>query len=441
MSVTATFTGGLPFKGTPAVHESERCALSGIISGKIKPHEWQRLRDSDFDKPENLMIFQGLRKFAYENKGGIDPNLVMDALKPVVDAIGVQYLIDTVEHYPLSAGFSAHFDRLREYANRRDLINIGTAIVQRVYSGEIASQETITAALNELRTITTADGVVRPQDWTEVMASVLDLITKARHKDGDLIGIRCGIRLIDEGIGGLRPGELTVIAARPGEGKTASAFQIAAACAKVTPTFVVSLEMDNDRLAARYLMAQASVAGMKPIAMNEMDDFALNRVKTAMDEHQDLKLYMWDVPRASARAIAHRAAVLAEEVGGLGLIVVDYLGRVKADGRQSRHDLEIGDTMDTLKEMARTLRCPVIIPVQLRRPSDGMKAQRPRLSDLRDSACIEHTADNVMFIWAPKEDEPNEVELILAKSRFGRCGKDHMTFNRDAQRFQPRSNF
>ena len=294
----------------------------------------------------------------------------------------------------------------------------------------IAEAAALLAALDEGR------GHARFSPIREVMKAEVDAIGERYERPG-IHGLETGYHNIDHRLGGLQPGELVIVGARPGMGKTAYALNIVRQVGlqrKPGAVLVYSLEMTGGALVQRLLAAQGKVKKdlLRSAKVFDHQD-SVARLTAAAGALMDLDIRICDTPGLTVRDI--RAMALAERRRhGVRLVVVDYLGLVEFEGRDRSTADQVAEMTKTLKRMARELGCPVLLLAQLNREVDKRANKRPVLPDLRDSGAIEQDADVVQFLYRDeyyykeKSDHPGQVEVITAKCREGEIGSDYLTW-------------
>lgn len=243
--------------------------------------------------------------------------------------------------------------------------------------------------------------------------------------------VNTGLIAVDQAFGGWMGGELVVLAARTGIGKSALAMQIAAYQAHLgRPVLYVSLEMRDAELIGRILCGDAEVNSRRIRAGRHTTE-DLDRLQFAADRHRADPLYVWAPPKATTgriRAVAKRIAATA----GLSLLVIDYVGLVRpADTRRQRHE-QLGQITGDLKAMAKELAVPVLALAQLNREADH--SAEPRLSQLRESGCIEQDADVVVLLHKTATDA-TDAKLIVAKHRHSTTGWKPLLWSPERMRF------
>ena len=255
-------------------------------------------------------------------------------------------------------------------------------------------------------------------------------------------GTLTGWRAYDATTGGMHRGDLVVVAARPGMGKTSWVTSAAVNVSKRgEATAIFSLEMPARQLAGRMLCTEAGVSFVRTRS-GRLEPQHLTRLQMALGELAHLGVYIDDAAKGRpyvADIIARTrrlAADLARNGKRLGLVVVDYLQIVKLREVlvRQRHDLAVGEVSTELKALAKELDTTVIGVAQLNRGVEQRQDKRPGLSDLRDSGQIEQDADLVLMLYRDEYYNPNThetgvVELIFEKNRHGPTGTRKMKFD------------
>jgi replicative DNA helicase len=275
------------------------------------------------------------------------------------------------------------------------------------------------------------------------MQDAFDYVEMLMNRGGELTGLPTGYPEIDEITGGLQPGELVIVAARPSMGKTALALNIArnAAVDHGKKAAVFSLEMTTRSLVLRLLAAEAGI-----------DSGTFRRGFIAVADHRKLvdaagrlshaDLWIDDSGSLTVLEMKAKARRLKAE-RGLDLVVVDYLQLAKGEGDAERREQEISEISRGLKALAKELHIPVVALSQLNRGPETRRAEdkRPILADLRESGAIEQDADVIAFIYRDcvynPDADPAEAELIIAKQRNGPTGTLKLRFESRFARFAP----
>jgi len=265
-------------------------------------------------------------------------------------------------------------------------------------------------------------------------------------------GVKTGLPWLDKITGGFKPSQLIVVGGRPGMGKTACGLTIAVNAAQNGKKVLFhSLEMSKDELMQRVL----SRLSRQAVHSGDINDH--EAAEAAVEKASTLPLYIDDAAGITALDIAARASAFQRR-NGLDMLIVDYLGLVKAQDTRANKVHQVEEVTQALKVLAKTLRVPVVLLCQLSRPEKGNEAKRPGLSDLRDSGAIEQDADMVMFIYreeyyaktkdtrivsenqqasnlADEHAAKGKAELIIAKHRQGSLDTVFLNFSGEAQYF------
>lgn len=246
-----------------------------------------------------------------------------------------------------------------------------------------------------------------------------------------------GINTIDEVMGPLRGGELAILAARPGVGKTAMSTQIALANAEVgRKCWYATLEMQPDELVTRVLCGLADVDS-RDARSRDLHHDDLMRLEDSRLQRAAYPLYVWKRPGARLSHICAEARLTAA-TGELSLIVIDYIGLVSPDNHGMPRWEYMGEISKALKNLAGELGCVVMACCQLNRDAAN---QPPTLANLRDSGSIEQDADAVLMLHdeaTPAERQhAHKVDCIIAKWRHGQIGKIPILFRPKRQTFSP----
>lgn len=279
----------------------------------------------------------------------------------------------------------------------------------------LAIAEVHSRTLGELARDARTDGV-----WTmrELLPAVIDYIQKLHLGSHDAAGIPTGFDELDR-VSPLRPGEMTILAARPSVGKSALAVNIATNMARCTwPVGFVSLEMTARALCGRVLQSEARACIADVGRDGRLADFG--RLQAAASDVQALPLLICQPGRLTCAALRRLARQLTAK-HGIKALFVDYLQLVLPDQRLSNRNREneVAEASAVAKGIAMDCGLPVVMLAQLNRQAEG---EKPRLSHLRDSGSIEQDADAVWLLHRDREDTDGRATLTVAKNRDGDCG-------------------
>jgi replicative DNA helicase len=401
----------------PYSADAEMSLLSSFLGSPAALSAISELRSDDFYLPFHRELFLAIAGF-YERREHVDVITVSDRL-------GISQDVERSMQLMTIAGYAPTWHRVREYADivmrhgtARRLISACAELASRAHvqdPGEVLSDARRLMADLEGRTM---GGPVR---LGEGLGRVLEDIEARTAAVDQTASISLGIASYDALIGPLRPGQLAVVAARPGIGKTALAGCTSLRAAKRgVPVLVFSLEMSFSELAERFLGAHARVS-VEQIGRG-MGGQSMREILAAAQDLQSLPLWVDDrVLNVGQIASAARSWRVRNQ-GKRALVVIDYLGLIKPQGRSETRALEVGRMAWGAKMLAKDLACPVLLVAQLNRGNEK-DGRKPVLSDLRDSGEIEQHADVVIF---PNREPPLEqsgpADLIVAKNRGGKTG-------------------
>lgn len=256
----------------------------------------------------------------------------------------------------------------------------------------------------------------------QLMADTVDRVDAAAT--GHQLGLKTGWRSFDKKLGGWHAGDLTIIAGRPGMGKSAIGVGAAVNAAKLGANVgFISSEMDAVSLGMRMAATEANVS-VSNLRLGTLPESEFARFAEATSVIAKLPLRVLDAPGWSMKQIVRQCHAWSRT--GLDMVVIDYLQRVQPDTKTDRHDLAIGEMAKDCKTMASTLQIPVLLLSQLSRQVEQRQDKRPGMSDLRESGQIEQEADNVLMLYRPAvyDDlaDPREGEVLVEKQRQGPVG-------------------
>lgn len=306
----------------------------------------------------------------------------------------------------------------------RGLADAGMRIARSTTVTGVDAAEALAAAEAEIFALGRPRGGHDLRAMTAVMADTLKHMAEVSTRS--LIGASTGFAELDRMTGGLLPGQLVVVAARPGAGKSALALSMARALAEHTGAAVpfLSYEMSEIELAQR-LLAEALRMDLLALRNGDIPPAAERDLAVAAERLAALPLWIDDNPPetiAGVRSLMRRLARCKR----IGAVVVDYLQLMGTDRRLDNRNLEVSEISRGLKRLATELQVPVVACAQLNRQLENRHDKRPMLADLRDSGAIEQDANLVLMLYREKlynaAAPDHEAELIIAKQRNGPTG-------------------
>ncbi|RKH18050.1 replicative DNA helicase, partial [Corallococcus sp. CA031C] len=394
------------------VHEdlaAERAVLGAVLAdnGLITPVA-EVIHADDFSSPSHAQIFGAMMRLDAQSKQ-VDHLTLAEELKilgQLVAVGGPAYLMGLDQVVPLAANAVQYAHIVKDQALRRRLANVGREIQ------DLASQETgeLEVLLDEaerkvfLLAEKKREGDLRPV--SELMEQTLDLLDKMKAASTGVTGLSTGFIDLDMQLTGLHAGELIILAARPGIGKTSLAMNIAvhAALKENKAVGIFSLEMPADQLLMRLLASTARV-DMKKLRGGRLSPHDEEKFQEMAGALYNAPIYIDDSGGLSPFDLRAKARRVKQKDPRLSLLVIDYLQLMHQKGKVESRQLEVAEISRALKQLAKELSVPIIALSQLNRKVEERKGGKPMLSDLRESGSIEQDADVVMFIHREDQDE------------------------------------
>ena len=365
------------------------------------------------------------------------------------DLGGQKYLAELMEKVSTAAHTQAYARIVQEKAQLRDLIRASTLIVEKSFEGSEDVKKIMDFAEGQVLAVaqkSTDHGFARASDLAH---EVLGRIEKQYSQHSAVTGVPTGFTKLDDMTGGLQKSDLIILAARPSQGKTALALNMAyhACVEKKIPTAFFSLEMNKHSIMQRLICsaARANLSGVRNGRLSRDIWPNLTRYTAQVAE---APLFIDDSPGLNILEIRNRTRKLMSQLKNenkqLGLVIIDYLQLIRGAGRTENRQQEVSEISRLLKDLARSLELPVMALSQLNRRSEdkAREGNRPQLSDLRDSGSIEQDADVVALIHREeyyKREDPTlkgKALLIIAKQRNGPVGDVEMSFFHEYTKFE-----
>lgn len=388
-----------------------------------------------FYSEANRKLFEAI-KSCYDNKIPVDITTVKEELdkKKNLSAVGgIDYISEVIDSVATAANLEYYIKIVKDKALLRGLIDTATDIVTNAYEEDSEVTEVLDDAEKKILSVVkerqTSD-FIHIRDAIDVAQKNLEDLAKGNK---DITGIPTGFIDLDKATAGLHAGEMIIIAARPGMGKTAFALNIAVNAAMSTNKAIAifNLEMPAEQLVNRMRSAVGQVDGHK-IQTGKLNHDDWKRINEANSQLAETNIQIVDDASITAAEIKAKCRTLANKEEGLGLVIIDYLQLVTSGGRRpDSRQQEVSDISRSLKTMAMELKVPVIALAQLSRNAEKRENNQPMLSDLRESGSIEQDADMVLFInrndyYKAKEeldrDKNVPADIIIAKHRKGSTG-------------------
>ena len=414
----------------PQSLQAEQAVIgSMLIDPECVPEVLKGANAECFYNAVNRDIFETiLAMFTYGQT--IDPVTVMEQMRErgVWQESTAGYLVELMRMTPTAANVGQYIKILGDKALQRDLGKVAGEISKMVNEGIGSADEMLELAeryifaLRKNRSI----GGLRP--ISEIIRTVYDNLSAAAEGGAQLPGLTTGLVDLDNRILGMNPGELILVASRPGMGKTSIALNIVMNAVKSgeKTAAIFSLEMSREQLVTRMLSGEALVDSQK-LLRGSLSSEEWRRIVSAAGTISGMKILIDDNPTLSVADMNAQC----RRVSDLGLVVVDYLQLMQSAGGRSNagenRQQIVSDISRMMKIMAKELGVPVLCLSQLSRAAEGRQDKRPVLSDLRESGAIEQDADVVIGLYREsyynKECEnPTSAEAIVLKNRKGQTG-------------------
>ncbi len=440
-------------KVPPQAVELEKAILGGMMIDKRGVDEVIDIIDKDaFYLPEHQEIYDTIYSLFKDGKP-IDIFTVTEALRSrgTLQQVGGEYYLISLSNVVASAAHIEYHARivLQMYVKRR-LIEISGEIIEKSYDETVDVLDLLDQAEQELFKVSQGSLKKGNANIASVVTDVKAQLEQLAKQEG-LSGISTGFPSLDEYTSGWQNGELIIIAARPGMGKTAFVLSMARNMAvdHKVPVAIFNLEMTSDQLIKRLLSIETEIPAEK-FRSGKLSDMEWNLLNNKIDKISEAPIYINDSSMLSVFDLRAQARKLKSQ-HDIGILIIDYLQLMTAqtNNRSGNREQEISTISRNLKSLAKELNIPVIALSQLSRKveerSDKGGHKRPMLSDLRESGAIEQDADIVSFIYRPEyykvetweDDTPteNQAEFIIAKHRNGKTGDIRLRFDGKFGRF------
>jgi replicative DNA helicase len=408
---------------------AEQSVLGGMLLSKDAIADvLEKLRPSDFYRPAHQNVYDAILDLygRGEPADAVTVAAELDRRGLLRRIGGAPYLHTLISTVPTAANAGYYAGIVAEKALLRRLVEAGTRVVQYGYAGAEGSDvaEVVDRAQAEIYEVTDrrlSEDFVALEDLLQPTMDEIDAIASA---GGLARGVPTGFAELDEVTNGLHPGQMIIVAARPGVGKSTLGLDFLRSCSikNRMASVIFSLEMSKSEIVMRLLSAEAKIklADMRSGRMND-DDWT--RLARRMSEISEAPLYIDDSPNLTMMEIRAKARRLRQRAD-LRLIVIDYLQLMTSGKKFESRQVEVSEFSRNLKLLAKELEVPVIAISQLNRGPEQRTDKKPMLSDLRESGSLEQDSDVVILLHRPdafERDDPRggEADLILAKHRNG----------------------
>lgn len=413
-------------------HDFEAAVVGGLL---MDPELLADVRgivsSSDFAHQAYGLAFDTMCRLADRN-APFDLIVLSDELEKIAPrGTWLQEIAMVQANTPSTANIAAYTNGVAEYSTLRKLHGAGLDVCWTCFDPALQTSEKIARAQQSVLDLLKLKGKKGPKSAKEALSEWYQHLEYCHESQGGVTGVRTGFEDLDQMTSGLHGGELLILAARPGEGKTILALNVAAAMLRAgLRVLVFSLEMQARELVGR-MASNVTNTFYRNIQTADLDPEQWRRLTDFVAHARNSDLYVDDDGDVSIADIRARARAQHGKTG-VDFVIVDYLQLVGGVGENET--IKVGSVSKGLKAMAKELDCPVLALSQLSRSIEQRGDSRPRLSDLRQSGQIEQDADAVMFL---RSHDEHHTELIIEKLRHGQPGSVWLNPQFHFMRFAP----
>lgn len=400
----------------------------------------------DFYKPANKIVFKTMLSLL-EKGEPIDATTMGSALTNQGDISkigGINYVVELVNSTPTSKNVEHYAKLVKEKATLRKMIANLSDSLSSAYQGDVPVGDIIARTEKSMLDISNQNAGTGFRNVADILDTHMQMVETRSQTDGVVTGLSTGFVGLDKITTGLHEDNLIILAARPAMGKTALALNIAQyiAVKEKKPVAIFSLEMGAESLIERMLASEGMVEGYH-LKTGNLSVEEWSRLVHAQGNLYDAPIFVDDTAGIRISEIRSKARKLAQEMGGLGVIIIDYLQLITGSKGENRQQV-VSEISRELKILAKDLKVPVIALSQLSRAVEQRQDKRPMLADLRESGSIEQDADIVAFLYreayyqkeqADSQESNNVTELILEKNRHGSLGTVKLYFHKEYTKF------
>lgn len=437
----------------PQDPQAEKSVLGAMLMSKDAISDVvEVLRGSDFYQPRHETIFESVISL-YGRGEPADPITVAAELGRsggLQRVGGAVYLHDLLASISIAANASYYAEIVREKAILRRLVNASIRIAQLGYQGQGEVDKIVDEAQQTLFEVTGSRASEDYKSLNELMEPTFDEMEAIANSGDALSGVPTGFTELDSLTNGLHPGQMVIVAARPGVGKSTFALDVcrAAAIHNDLATVFFSLEMSRTEIVMKILSAESSVP-LQKIRGGRMDENDWQRITDRSVTLSGKPLFIDDSPNLTMMEIRAKARRLRQR-NNLQLICIDYIQLMTSGKKVESRQLEVSEFSRQIKLLAKELEVPVIALSQLSRNAEQRKDGVPQLADLRESGSLEQDADIVIMLHRPElytqnptDEERGQAAFHILKHRNGQLDKIDALFQGHYSRFtnQPVATF
>jgi len=433
---------------------AEAAVLSAMmIDNFVVSKAIELLDEEHFYRTTHKIIYKTLLDLFEENIE-IDIITLIDRLKQnrTLEKVGGENFINELSDVVLSgANIEFHANIVQERALLRQLITTSNQIIEECYKSDQPVEDIVDNAEQEIFRI-----AERPERKTfvkidKIIPIAIKNIEEIATSKKSVIGVPSGFPDLDKKIGGFRPGQFVVIAARPAMGKTSLALNIAfnASMYYDKKVAIFTMEMDNEEILLRMMSSASEVSMDNMLKGYGMDEKKILRIAQVAEALSEKEIFVDDIGSNTILDIRAKTRRLKAEIKGLDMLIIDYIQLMSVKRNRENRQQEIAEISRSLKILAKEMEIPIIALSQLNRAVESRKPPIPMLADLRESGAIEQDADIVLFIYrsevykemlGEKEIKEGVAEIFISKNRHGATGKIELLFVKELTAFRSLSN-
>ncbi|MGN0796615.1 MAG: replicative DNA helicase [Christensenellales bacterium] len=427
--------------------DAEQALLGAILSdSEVAIEIMPNLKKEDFYLEAHQEIFDQLTELNRQGKP-VDIVALTETLSKkgkLKKVGGMSMLTQLIDAIPSTANYEYYVGIVKNNSLLRRIIRSCNNIIYHAHSEEDA-ENVLAVAENLIYNIAQEKDTSELEHIANVTTAVMDELSERYNAGGkeDLGTLRVGMSNLDQITGGFRPGQLIVLAARPGCGKTSFCMNIVANILKANPKKVLAifnLEMSKGELVQRLLSNIARIDS-RVLQRGEQDKDQMSVVWTSTKTLNESEVYIDDSASITAEQIMSKCRRLKSQKGRIDLIIVDYLQLITSSHPTLSKQQQVADMSRLMKIMAKELKCPVIVLSQMSRDIEKRDDKTPVLADLRESGAIEQDADMVFFLMDGDFDLSNNdatpITLKIAKHRNGTIGDIDFKWEKAMTNFIP----
>ena len=428
-------------KQLPFSVEAEQALLGSII---IKPEAFDKvgglIKPEDFYLTEHQHIYSAIVKMFMQSKV-IDAVTLVNALVEQGDrdeAGGIQYISLLTQSVPSASNVSDYAKIVKDNATLRKLIEVCDEVNTSAYEAAAPVREIIDAAEQKIFNISHNNTTKDFRHIRDIMQNVYQELELKCENKGTTSGQKTGFSALDRMLVQMGAGDLVIVGARPGMGKTSFALNIGTNAAKASgkAVCIFSLEMSGEQLVTRVLASEALVDSYS-LRSGQLKPEDWDNIAGVITTLSGCEIYVDDTSAITATDMKAKL----RRIPNLGMVIIDYIGLMQSTINTDNRAVAVGEISRNLKIMAKDFDIPIICCAQLNRGTESRPGagKKPTLADLRDSGSIEQDADIVLFLYRDEyykdisgtDDEAaaesaNTAEVIVAKNRHGSVGNVKM---------------